>query len=58
MVSWILFGVLIYIFITAHLAIHVLDLAEEYECQRHYKEYINKINVVHQQYFTNNGIHA
>ena len=53
MVSWILFGV----FITAHLVTHVLDLVEEYECQRHYKEYI-KINVVHQQYFTNNGIHA
>ena len=50
MVSWILFGV----FITAHLAILVLDLAEGYERQRHYKEYITKVNVVHQQHFTNN----
>ena len=49
MVSWILFGV----FITAHLAILVPDLAEGYERQRHYREYI-KINVVHQQHFTNN----
>ena len=43
MVSWILFGV----FITAHLETQVLDLAEGYERQRHYKEYITKINVVH-----------
>ena len=54
MVSWILFGVLIYIFITAYLVTHVLDLAEGYERQRHYKEYITKVNVVHQQHFTNN----